>query len=229
MVEGVSSPGVGNGVIGGGVSGTGVSSSGVGDGVVMIGGAVAIGGEVSGTGFVGGGVSGTGVVGSGVSGIGRYVGVCVTTTGGGVSGAGVVVGGGGVSGTGDGNGVISGIGGRVGGRSNGPVGDNVLFVPASTAPARTSSSRAIEKVDRLMIMLISFGQRRLNGCQNRLYFMIGCGRSSSVSRERSLVARRGEHRSDFSRCCPETRGRGTVVGRSERGDIVRVDNILVVP
>jgi hypothetical protein len=85
----------------------------------------------------GGGVTG-GVVSS--PGVGNGV------IGGGVSnGAGVT--GGGVS-TGAG---VSGIGGKVGGRGAGPVGDNVLFVPASTPTATRRGAR--EKMENLMLFI----------------------------------------------------------------------------
>ena len=42
---------------------------------------------------------------------------------------------------------VSGIGGKVGGRGAGAVGDNVLFVPASTP---TATRRAREKMEHLI-------------------------------------------------------------------------------
>ena len=80
---------------------------------------------------------GNGVIGGGVSGVGSGGGV---STGAGVTGGGVSTGAG-----------VSGIGGKVGGRGAGPVGDNVLFVPASTPTATRRGAR--EKMENLMLLI----------------------------------------------------------------------------
>ena len=110
--------------------------------------------------MTGGGVSspgvGNGVIGGGVSGVGSGVGPGV---GRGV-GAGVGPGVGGGVGAGVGGGVGSGVGGGVGsgvgsgdGRGGVKVGDNVLFVPASTAATR----RAMEKMEHLIFNRFASG------------------------------------------------------------------------
>ena len=81
---------------------------------------------------VGNGVNGGGVAGAGVTGAGV---VTTASVGGGVSG--MVVGAG-----------VSGIGGRVGGRTAGSVGDNVLFVPRSSWPCADGASASTDATAR---------------------------------------------------------------------------------
>ena len=111
------------------------------------GGGVSTGGGVdtAGGGVTGGGVSfpsvGNGVIGGGVVTTSGGL-VVVVSTGAGVAGGGVAA----SAGAG-----VSGIGGKVGGRGAGPVGDNVLFVPASTPTATRRGAR--EKMENLMLFI----------------------------------------------------------------------------